>query len=73
MICLYIYTAHAIEKMDAYGFEKGEIEAVLRKGVKWKEDGRDMWHSNSGGVEVVFTQQDGSIIIITVYEARWKK
>ena len=73
VIVLYAYTKHALGKMDAYGFDKSEIEAVIKRGVKWKEEKRDIWHANMGNTEVVFARSNGSIVIITVYEARWKK
>jgi len=70
---LFIYTKHALERMDAYGLDKAEIEAAIKKGVKWKEEKRAVWHSNMAGIEVVFTKSNSSIVIIAVYEARWAK
>ncbi len=70
---MYVYTKHALEKIDAYGFEKDEVESVLRKGAKWKEEGRGIWHANMGGIEVVFAKSDQEIVIITIYAARWEK
>ncbi|MBI2141242.1 DUF4258 domain-containing protein [Candidatus Woesearchaeota archaeon] len=62
-----------MEKIDALGFEKEQIEAVVKKGVKWKEEKRDIWHANMGNIEVVFAKSDNDVVIITVYEARWEK
>ncbi len=70
---MIIYTKHALEKIDAYGLDKDEVERVIKKGVKWKEDGREVWHANMGGSEVVFVKNEESIVIITVYAARWEK
>ena len=70
---MFIYTTHALEKIDALGFEKKQIEAVVKKGVKWKEEKRDIWHANMGNIEVVFARSDNDVVIITVYEARWEK
>ena len=44
--------------MDALGLDRSEIEAVIKKGVKWKEEKRDVWHANMGNVEVVFAKSD---------------
>ena len=73
VIVLYIYTRHALGKIDAFGLEKEEVEAVIKKGVKWKEEKREIWHANMGNIEVVFAKSESDIVIITVYEARWKK
>ncbi|MBI2175894.1 hypothetical protein HYU40_00905 [Candidatus Woesearchaeota archaeon] len=50
-----------------------EIEAVVKKGIKWKEEKREIWHANRGNTEVVFAKSGEDFVIITVYEARWKK
>lgn len=70
---MYVYTKHALEKMDALGLDKSTIEAVVKKGVKWKEENREVWHANMGNLEVVFAKSEADMVIITVYEARWKK
>ena len=70
---LFIYTRHALEKIDSLGFEKEQIEAVIKKGMKWKEENREVWHANMGNLEVVFAKSEADMVIITVYEARWQK
>lgn len=70
---MIIYTRHSLEKIDAYGLDKDEIESVIKKGVKWKEEGRDVWHANMGGTEVIFMKSEENIVVITVYAARWEK
>lgn len=70
---MFIYTKHYLEKMDALGLDKSAIEAVVKKGVKWKEEKRDIWHANMGNLEVVFAKSEADMVVMTVYEARWKK
>ena len=66
---MYFYTKHAIEKMDGLGLDKNEVNEILEKGMKWKEEQRDMWHAQMSGTEVVFTKENDTFIIITVYLA----
>ena len=64
---MFIYTKHAVEKMDALGIEKREVEQAIIQGMKWKENERDVWNAKMAGVEVVFQKQDKNFIIITTY------
>ena len=64
---MFIYTKHSIEKMDAFGIEKKEIESIIKKGMKWKEEKSDKFHAQMAGVEVVFIKEDKDLFIITVY------
>lgn len=66
---MFIYTKHALEKMDALGIDKGEVEITVKKGMKWKEHDRDVWHAQMAGTEVVFAKEEKEIFIITVYLA----
>ena len=34
---MFIYTKHALEKIDALGLEKKEIEKAVKEGMKWKK------------------------------------
>ena len=70
---MFIYTLHSLEKMDALGIEKNEVESAIIKGMKWKEEDTDKWHANMSGVEVVFMKQEEKFIIITTYLARREK
>lgn len=60
-----IYSGHALEKMDALGIERKEVESVLQKGMKWQKEGK--WFANMYGIEVVFKKQENILFIITVY------
>ena len=53
--------------MDGFGLTRKEIETVIKKGMKWKEENRDIWHANMGEREVVFRKIKDIIFIITVY------
>ena len=66
---MFIYTRHALEKMDALGIEKKEIEQTVKKGMKWKEENSDKWHARMAGIEVVFMKQNEHFFIITAYLA----
>ena len=70
---MFIYTRHALEKMDALGIEKRDVEKNVKEGMKWKEENSDKWHAQRAGVEVVFIKQLKKIFIITVYLARRSK
>jgi len=64
---MFIYTKHSIEKMDALGIEKKEIENIINKGMKWKEEKSDKFHAQMTGIEVIFIKDDKDLFIITVY------
>lgn len=73
MIVLFIYTTHAVEKMDGFGFEKSDVENTVKKGMKWKEEKTNKWHAQLAGIEVVFMKQGNNFVIITAYLAGRKK
>jgi len=50
--------------MDCLGIEKEEVEKVLIKGMKWKEEKIEKWHANAYGIEIVFVRNDEEIFII---------
>ena len=66
---MFIYTKHALEKMDGLGIEKKEVELAVKQGMKWKEEGSDKWHARMVGIEVVFMKKNKDIFIITAYLA----
>ncbi|HLD05525.1 MAG TPA: DUF4258 domain-containing protein [Candidatus Nanoarchaeia archaeon] len=66
---MYVYAQHALEKMDSLGLERQEVEQAIEKGMKWKEQQREMWHAQMGGIEVVFAKENDTFIIVTVYLA----
>jgi len=66
---LFIYTKHAVEKMNALGIEKRDIESVISKGMKWKETGSEKWHAQMAGIEAVFIKQNKDFFVITAYLA----
>ena len=59
--------------MDAFGIERKEIENVVRKGMKWKEDKEDKWHALMNNIEVVFQKSNEIIFIITIYRGEREK
>ena len=65
---MFIYTKHALEKMDSYGLEKNEVQSVVTKGMKWKDE-NDKCHAQMAGIEVVFSKEENNFVIITVYLA----
>ncbi len=67
---MFIYTKHALEKIDALGIEKREIEQTIKRGMKWKEEISEKWHAQMVGIEVVFMKEDNNLIIITAYFIR---
>lgn len=68
MISIEIYYGkHALEKLDAYGIEKNEVDNVIKKGMKWKEEHTEKWHALMSGIECVFLKQENSLFVITVY------
>ena len=66
---MFIYTRHAIEKIDTLGIEKRDVENAIKKGMKWKESNSEKWHAQMAGIEVVFMKQGRNIFIITAYFA----
>ena len=67
IIIQIFYSKHSLEKMDGLGIEKSEIENIILKGMKWKEN-EDKWHASMAGMECVFIKKEGSIFVITVYK-----
>ena len=53
--------------MDAYGLSRTEVEDVIRKGMKWKEEHEEKWHARMTGTECVFIRQEDHLFVITVY------
>jgi len=70
---LFIFTQHAIEKMDALGVDRMTVERTIRTGMKWKESQEEKWHAQMAGIEAVFQRQEKDMVLITVYEAGRKK
>ena len=70
---MFIYTKHAIEKIDSLGIEKRDIEKAIKEGMKWKEKDNEKWHAQMAGIEVVFIKQIKDIFIITAYLAGREK
>ncbi|MBI4439732.1 DUF4258 domain-containing protein [Candidatus Woesearchaeota archaeon] len=70
---MFIFTQHAIEKMDALGVDRATVERAIRNGMKWKESKEEKWHAQMAGIEAVFQRQEKEIVVITVYEAGRKK
>ena len=66
---MFIYTRHALEKIDALGIEKRDLEQTVLKGMKWKEKDSEKWHAQMAGLEVVFMKQNKDFFIITAYLA----
>ncbi len=66
---MFIYTKHAIEKIDTLGIEKRDVETAIKRGMKWKESNSEKWHAQMAGIEVVFMKQERDIFIITAYFA----
>ena len=66
---MFVYTKHAIEKIDNLGIEKRDVENAIKKGMKWKESDSEKWHAQMAGIEVVFIKQGKNIFIITAYFA----
>lgn len=63
-----VFSSHAVDKMDMYGIERQEVEAAIRRGMKWKETNSEKWHAKMAGIEAVFLCED-AIFVITVYPA----
>ena len=64
---MILFSRHALEKMDALGIDKEEINSVITKGMKWKEKNTEKWHARRFGIEAVFLKNNSDIFIITVY------
>lgn len=62
------YSKHALDKMDSFGIEREEIENLILKGMKWKEENNEKWHANMAGTECVFIKSEDKIFVITVYK-----
>jgi len=63
----FAYSLHALQRMDGFGLTRREIEIVIKRGMKWKEENRDIWHANIGNIEVVFKKINNIMFIVTVY------
>ena len=70
---MFVYTKHALEKMDALGIGKEEIEATIKEGMKWKEKNTSKWHAQMAGIEAVFMKRKTDCFLITAYLARRSK
>jgi len=70
---MFIYTKHALEKMDGLGIEKSDVERAIKNGMKWKEERSEKWHAQSAGIETVFVKQQNDFVIITAYLAGREK
>lgn len=70
---MYIYTQHALEKMDGLGIDKNQVKQIINKGMKWKEKQIEKWHAQMSGTEVVFIKQENNLIMITAYLAGRQK
>ena len=67
---MFIYTKHALGKMDALGIERKDLENTIIKGMKWKEKDSEKWHAQMAGIETVFIKQNNNFFVITAYLAR---
>lgn len=70
---MFIYTKHALEKMDGLGIAKSNAERTIMIGMKWKEEDSGKWHAQMAGLEVVFIKEEKNIVIITAYLAGRQK
>ncbi len=59
--------------MDGYGVSKEEIELIIKRGMKWKEEERDIWYATMANYTVVFAKGGDAIIVVTVYPAGREK
>ena len=73
IIISFIFGLHALQKMDAFGLERREIEDIVKRGMKWKEKDKEKWHALMNNFEVVFQKSNDMIFIITVYPEERKK
>lgn len=72
-IVSFIFGLHALEKMDAWGLDRKEVENIIKRGMKWKEEKEEKWHALMNNFEVVFQKENDTIFIITVYPEERKK
>jgi len=70
---VFFYTKHSVEKMDALGISKQEVQNTVLKGMKWKQQQSDKWHAQMAGIEVVFMKNEEMFVIITTYLAGREK
>ncbi len=68
-----MYSKHALEKIDAFGIERKDVESAIKYGMKWREKYSEKWHANKAGIECVFIKKGDTIFVITVYENGGKK
>ncbi len=68
-----LFSKHALEKIDGYGLDIDEVENVITKGMKWKEENSDKWHANMAGIEYVFIKREDKLFVITVYITKGEK
>lgn len=54
-------------KMDNYGLDIDEVDAIIKKGMKWQEPNTGKWHARMAGYECVFIRENDTIFVITVY------
>lgn len=54
--------------MDALNIDKGSVEHIILKGMKWKEKDSGKWHANMAGVECVFIKKGEKLFAIIVYQ-----
>lgn len=59
--------------MNLYGIERMEVVAAIKQGMRWKEKKEEKWHSRMMGIEAVFTIEENTIFVITVYTVGGKK
>ena len=50
---MFFYARRTLQKMDALGILKKEIENAVTKGMKWKEETAEKWHAQMAGIGVV--------------------
>lgn len=72
-IVSFIFGLHALQKMDAFGLERREVEYIVKRGMKWKEEEEEKWHALMNNFEVVFKKENDTIFVITVYPEERKK
>lgn len=69
-----MFGSHALEKIDSLRIEIEEVEQIIKKGMKWRDQEQmNKWHANMHDYEVVFEELDDTLYVITVYAAEVKK
>ncbi len=69
-----IFSSHALEKIDGVGIDIEEVEQIVKKGMKWRDQEQmNKWCANMHDYEVVFEELGDALYIITVYAAEVKK